>query len=75
MYVRMQYEANPFFDESEVSVEPASAAYRYRKFTLGSVRLAYCTCSYVCMYACMYTCTFLNLYLCIEVFVFIYVCM
>eukprot|EP01036_Dinobryon_divergens_P028544 gene28544-37502_t len=37
---RKTYEPNPFFDETEVSVEPASAAYRYRKFTLGSALLA-----------------------------------
>lgn len=36
---RKMYEANPFFDEIESGVEPASAAYRYRKFTLGNVRL------------------------------------
>eukprot|EP00597_Dinobryon_sp_UTEXLB2267_P016926 CAMPEP_0201109842 /NCGR_PEP_ID=MMETSP0812-20130820/67985_1 /ASSEMBLY_ACC=CAM_ASM_000668 /TAXON_ID=98059 /ORGANISM="Dinobryon sp., Strain UTEXLB2267" /LENGTH=603 /DNA_ID=CAMNT_0047372013 /DNA_START=11 /DNA_END=1822 /DNA_ORIENTATION=+ len=36
---RKTYEVNPFFDEIESGVEPASAAYRYRKFTLGNVRL------------------------------------
>jgi translation initiation factor 3 subunit D len=37
---RKTYEANPFFEEEEdTDAEPASVAYRYRKFTLGSVEL------------------------------------
>jgi len=38
-YNALQYEVNPFYDEIESGIEPASAAYRYRKFTLGNVRL------------------------------------
>jgi translation initiation factor 3 subunit D len=30
-------EPNPFYDEEESGMEPASVAYRYRKFTLGNV--------------------------------------
>jgi translation initiation factor 3 subunit D len=33
------YEPNPFFDDDNSGIQPASAAYRYRKFTLGSIRL------------------------------------
>jgi translation initiation factor 3 subunit D len=36
---RKSYEPNPFFDDSEPGVQPASVAYRYRKFTLGAVKL------------------------------------
>jgi translation initiation factor 3 subunit D len=39
---RKTFEPNPFFDEFEAgssNVEPASVAYRYRKFTLGSIKL------------------------------------
>ena len=36
---RKNYEPNPFFDASEEGVQPASVAYRYRKFTLGEVKL------------------------------------
>lgn len=39
---RKTFEPNPFFDEFESGgggVEPASVAYRYRKFTLGKIRL------------------------------------
>jgi len=36
---RKTFEPNPFFDEAQPSVEPASIAYRYRKFTLGNIRL------------------------------------
>jgi translation initiation factor 3 subunit D len=36
---RKSYEPNPFFDEDESGVEPASAAYRYRKFTMGTSTL------------------------------------
>ena len=33
------YEPNPFFEEDEPGVTPASTAYRYRRFTMGGVRL------------------------------------
>jgi translation initiation factor 3 subunit D len=36
---RKNFEPNPFFDESEPGVQPASVAYRYRKFTLGAIKL------------------------------------
>ena len=39
---RQTYEPNPFFDESEdeaAGSEPASVAYRYRKFTLGNIKV------------------------------------
>ena len=35
----MQYEANPFTEELEAGVEAASVAYKYRLFSLGSIRL------------------------------------
>ena len=34
-----QYEPNPFFEDDDQGLEPASVAYRYRKFNLGSVQL------------------------------------
>lgn len=39
--VRKSYEPNPFFEdeEDEADAEPASVAYRYRKFTLGNIEL------------------------------------
>lgn len=39
--VRKSYEANPFFEDEEddTESEPASVAYRYRKFTMGSIDL------------------------------------
>jgi translation initiation factor 3 subunit D len=39
--VRKNYEANPFFEDEDddTSDEPASVAYRYRKFTLGGIEL------------------------------------
>ena len=39
---RQSFEAHPFFDEDEEedgSSEPASVAYRYRKFTLGNIKV------------------------------------
>merc|ERR1711871_554395 len=39
---RESFEPHPFFDESEdddVASEPASVAYRYRKFTLGNIKV------------------------------------
>ena len=36
---RKKYEPNPFYDEEEPGFEPASVAYRYRKFPLGKVNL------------------------------------
>ena len=36
--IRKRFDANPFFDDEEGSgLEPASTAYRYRKFSLGSI--------------------------------------
>jgi translation initiation factor 3 subunit D len=35
---RKTYEANPFYSE-EIEGEPAAVAYRYRRFTLGDIRL------------------------------------
>jgi len=32
-------EPNPFFDDDDSGIQPASAAYRYRKFTLGNIKL------------------------------------
>jgi translation initiation factor 3 subunit D len=37
--VRKVYEPNPFYEDDDSGVEPASVAYRYRKFTLGNVNL------------------------------------
>lgn len=37
--LRKAYEPNPFFEEEDDKTEPASGAYRYRKFTLGNVTL------------------------------------
>ena len=36
---RKTYEPNPFFEDDESGVEPASVAYRYRKFTLGNIKI------------------------------------
>lgn len=36
---RKQFEPNPFFEEDEPGVQPASVAYRYRRFALGDMRL------------------------------------
>lgn len=39
---RMNFEAHPFFDEEEEGAadsEPAAVAYRYRKFTLGNIKV------------------------------------
>ena len=36
---RKTFEPNPFFEEDEPGVEPASVAYRYRRFALGDMRL------------------------------------
>lgn len=38
---RKSFEPNPFFedDEEDTEAEPASVAYRYRKFTLGDIKL------------------------------------
>ena len=36
---RKNYDPNPFYDESFNEGEPASVAYRYRKFTLGNIRI------------------------------------
>lgn len=36
---RKTYEPNPFFDDDNSGIQPASAAYRYRKFTLGDIKL------------------------------------
>jgi translation initiation factor 3 subunit D len=35
----VQFEPNPFFNEDEDSLEPASVAYRYRLFQLGDIKL------------------------------------
>lgn len=39
--VRKNFEPNPFFEDEEddTEAEPASVAYRYRKFTMGDIRL------------------------------------
>lgn len=37
-----QYEPNPFFFDEDGTTEPASVAYRYRKFTLGTYYAMYC---------------------------------
>lgn len=36
---RKQFEPNPFYFDDQPGMEPASIAYRYRKFNLGSIRL------------------------------------
>lgn len=36
---RKSYEPNPFFNDPEPGVQPASVAYRYRKFTMGNIKL------------------------------------
>ena len=39
--VRKNFEANPFFEDEDedTEAEPASVAYRYRKFTMGDIKL------------------------------------
>lgn len=38
--MRRKFEPNPFFDEDDSGgLEPASTAYRYRKFVMGNVSL------------------------------------
>ena len=36
---RKNYDPNPFYDDTFNEGEPASVAYRYRKFTLGNIRI------------------------------------
>lgn len=36
---RKSYEPNPFFEDDESGMEPSSVAYRYRKFTLGNIKI------------------------------------
>ena len=36
---RKEFEPNPFFEEDEPGITPASTAYRYRRFTMGELRL------------------------------------
>jgi translation initiation factor 3 subunit D len=36
---RKTFEPNPFFEDDETGVEPASVAYRYRKFSLGGIKI------------------------------------
>eukprot|EP01038_Epipyxis_sp_PR26KG_P005006 gene5006-6992_t len=36
---RKKYDANPFLDEEDANLDLASVAYRYRKFTLGNIKL------------------------------------
>ena len=36
---RKNYDPNPFYDDTYNEGEPASVAYRYRKFTLGNIRI------------------------------------